>query len=251
MQSPTSGQQPATMQDQHLSHPSAEGRQQEDQLSSTRRPSVPPLPPPSAFQMYADERFLSPKNADTDNENKTPEALMRLAHEAWDTTESEGVKQYYLLQESKAKENYETKVAAVRQYENDMQGLQEQEQEEGRQRQPKPRRRAHYDDDEDGIEYDDTEEEEEEDNDRKRQAKQEEDDRLRKAADSSNGRDTAEAEKKKDKEMEMTAAEKVAKVKAWAKAGASSSSSNSKSSGGKGAGGAGGAGGGGFTSING
>lgn len=41
---------------------------------------------------------------------------MQLAHETWDT-ESEGVKQYYLLQESKAKESHDAKVAAAREYE--------------------------------------------------------------------------------------------------------------------------------------
>ena len=41
---------------------------------------------------------------------------MQLAHETWDT-ESEGVKQYYLLQESKAKESHEAKIAAAREYE--------------------------------------------------------------------------------------------------------------------------------------
>ena len=41
---------------------------------------------------------------------------MELARETWET-ESEGVKQFYLLQESKAKENYDTQVAAAQDYE--------------------------------------------------------------------------------------------------------------------------------------
>ena len=79
-------------------------------------PMVPPIPPPTAFQLYAEARFLSQPHTHSSKHASTPAALMDLARETWDT-ESEGVKQFYLLQESKAKENYETQVAAAQNYE--------------------------------------------------------------------------------------------------------------------------------------
>lgn len=101
-----------------------EGQQQEPILHT--HPIVPPIPPPTAFQMYAEARFLSQPHNHSSKHANTTEALMQLAHETWDT-ESEGVKQYYLLQESKAKESHEAKVAAAQEYETQQQQQQQQE----------------------------------------------------------------------------------------------------------------------------
>ena len=86
------------------------------EASLQTHPMVPPIPPPTAFQLYAESRFLSQPHTHSSKHASTPAALMDLARETWDT-ESEGVKQLYLLQESKAKETYETHVAAAQSYE--------------------------------------------------------------------------------------------------------------------------------------
>ena len=106
MQSPTDGQ----PEFQHYRPPEA------TQSNLQTHPMVSPLPPPTAFQIYADQRHLSSPQNQSGKQSTSQAALMKQAEENWEN-ESEGVRQLFLLQEVKAKETYEKQVAAAREYE--------------------------------------------------------------------------------------------------------------------------------------
>ncbi len=109
MQSPTNGQ----PEFQHYRPVEA------SQANIQTHPVVSPLPPPTAFQMYADQRHLSPQHHP--GKDKTSLAtLMKQAEDGWDA-ETEGVKQLYLLRETREREIYEKQLAAAREYESQQQ----------------------------------------------------------------------------------------------------------------------------------
>ena len=66
--------------------------------------------------MYLDTRFLSQPHNHSSKSANTTESLTCLAKEQWEN-ESEGTRQFFKLQESKAKEQYAQQVAAGEDYE--------------------------------------------------------------------------------------------------------------------------------------